>query len=369
MILSVTLVAYNIRNDESDLEGNDTIHQLPLGAFVQFPTYLNDSEWQDALNEGNMWFMEEEAARRDLPSLKIHTPGYKHQKTFSISPKALKLTTAGYVYEYASRYTRRKHNKLKGLICNEKAEISCEKPLICKEFRKYRSYDGSCNNLHFPFGVALRPFRRILSPDYEDGKTRKTKIFKRNDGHAVGVSAPRRAKNGASLPSARRVSLVVHRPIYKDDPKFTVMLAVWGQFLDHDMTATAPSRRQDGSTISCCVPGVSHPDCYPVPVDEKDPFSKYNVSCMEFVRSAPAESCCLGPRQQMNQVSSYVDGSVVYGADDEKVRQLRTFQNGTLKMHLTEDGRELLPVSQDVGDGCNREEEMMKGRYCFMTGR
>lgn len=36
----------------------------------------------------------------------------------------------------------------------------------------FRSADGSCNNpLHpFKWGVALRPFRRILPPDYADGK-------------------------------------------------------------------------------------------------------------------------------------------------------------------------------------------------------
>lgn len=36
----------------------------------------------------------------------------------------------------------------------------------------FRSADGSCNNLLHPFkwGVALRPFRRILPPDYADGK-------------------------------------------------------------------------------------------------------------------------------------------------------------------------------------------------------
>jgi hypothetical protein len=36
----------------------------------------------------------------------------------------------------------------------------------------FRSADGSCNNILHPFtwGVALRPYRRSLSPDYADGK-------------------------------------------------------------------------------------------------------------------------------------------------------------------------------------------------------
>lgn len=56
-----------------------------------------------------------------------------------------------------------------------------------------------------------------------------------------GVMAPRVASDGSALPSAREVSVIVHRPMYRDDPKFTVMLAVWGQFIDHDITATALS--------------------------------------------------------------------------------------------------------------------------------
>ena len=37
----------------------------------------------------------------------------------------------------------------------------------------FRSADGSCNNMLHPFtwGVALRPYRRSLPPDYADGKT------------------------------------------------------------------------------------------------------------------------------------------------------------------------------------------------------
>jgi Animal haem peroxidase. len=54
-----------------------------------------------------------------------------------------------------------------------------------------------------------------------------------------GISAPRASSDGTPLPSAREVSVTVHRPVYRDDPKFTVMLAVWGQFMDHDVTATA----------------------------------------------------------------------------------------------------------------------------------
>lgn len=42
----------------------------------------------------------------------------------------------------------------------------------------FRSADGSCNNLLHPFkwGVALRPFRRILRPDYADGNIQTSNL-------------------------------------------------------------------------------------------------------------------------------------------------------------------------------------------------
>lgn len=60
--------------------------------------------------------------------------------------------------------------------------------------------------------------------------------------YTTGVWKPRRATDGSELPSAKQVSEEIHRPSYEDDRDFTVMLAVWGQFMDHDITATALSR-------------------------------------------------------------------------------------------------------------------------------
>lgn len=174
VILSVALVAYNIQNDDSVLEQNTTEEtKWPLEGFLQVASYLNDSEWQDALDEGRMWFMEDEAVRKDLPSLEIDSPSYKHQKTFSSSPKTIRLSSDGYINEFASRYVRQKYGKLRGLICNEMVETACELPISCNEFQKYRSYDGSCNNLQFSFGAGFKPFRRMLPPDYADGSELK----------------------------------------------------------------------------------------------------------------------------------------------------------------------------------------------------
>ena len=79
--------------------------------------------------------------------------------------------------------------------------------------------------------------------------------------------------------------------MYHQDSQFSVVLAVWGQFIDHDITATALS----GPAISCCDDRALHPECFPVMLDMGDPyFHQFNLTCMEFVRSAPAPTCTLG---------------------------------------------------------------------------
>ncbi len=60
---------------------------------------------------------------------------------------------------------------------------------------------------------------------------------------------------------------------------------------------------------------------------------------------------------------------MVYGNTEDLAKKLRTFKNGELAMSYTKDGRALLPVSTDPLDGCNQEEEIKKGRYCFLAGQ
>ncbi|XP_076651592.1 uncharacterized protein LOC143358378 isoform X2 [Halictus rubicundus] len=229
-------------------------------------------------------------------------------------------------------------------VCKHLTEPDC--PL-----NKYRTFDGSCNR-QMQQGATMTPFRRVLPPSYSDG-----------------LEAPRKSSAGEELPSAREVSLKVHKPSPSTNPHFTVMMAVYGQFLDHDITATAISQGINGSSISCCPPSVGHPECFPVPVASGDPvFDVTGRTCMEFVRSAPAPQCKLGPRQQLNQVTAFIDGSTIYGSDIGVARSLRSFSGGRLMMQTTPDNRTLLPPSKNPNDGCNRETERLRGRYCFAAG-
>ena len=66
-----------------------------------------------------------------------------------------------------------------------------------------------------------------------------------------------------------------------------------------------------------------------------------------------------GPREQVNQVTSYIDGSMVYGSSVEEMSQLRQFEGGQLKM-----ANSLLPTTEDES-GCIRQRRDVR---CFQSG-
>nr|CAH7737940.1 unnamed protein product [Callosobruchus chinensis] len=328
----VIMFAFSI-NEDVDTSGdnssvvanltNETFPELILFN-VQWPLpdpfpeneTCDNTTWSEAIEAGMQGLIEKDEIENTIPSLALRSPSYRHQKVVATSEKARNMSRIGLIEEYATRFLHRNKsdNKLVKKICKDNTlHGSCWSTQDeCNLFHKYRTYNGTCNNLNHPtlYGAAYTPFRRQLQPDYAD-----------------------------------------------------VMLAVWGQFLDHDITATALSNKANGSTISCCdmLGTITSPECFPVILDLQDPIREYNVTCMEFVRSSPAPTCCLSAREQLNQATAYIDASVMYGCDENVTRHLREMKGGRMKMLELEDGRSLLPVSENPNDGCNREEQEKDG--------
>lgn len=99
-------------------------------------------------------------------------------------------------------------------IENTDLEQFCIKEPTCIQ-GKYRTIDGSCNNLQRPlWGKANTAFERLLPPSYDDG-----------------LHEPRTKSvaDGSTLPSARLVSLMASANRNIPDPKYTLMLMQWGQ--------------------------------------------------------------------------------------------------------------------------------------------
>lgn len=69
----------------------------------------------------------------------------------------------------------------------------------------------------------------------------------------------------------------------------------------------------------------------PISIPATDPFyGPRGVRCLDFVRSSPApkDDCSLGWREQINQVSAYLDASPLYGSSARQSDKLRLFRNG-----------------------------------------
>ncbi|XP_015127264.1 peroxidasin homolog [Diachasma alloeum] len=234
---------------------------------------------------------------------------------------------------------------------------------------KYRTIDGTCNNLkHTTWGSSYTGFRRILQPIYENGFSQpigwdKTRLY-----------------FGFTKPAARLIStkIISTNKITSDD-KLTHMLMQWGQFLDHDLDHALPavsSESWDG--IDCKKSCENAAPCFPMEVPPGDPRIT-NRRCIDFVRSSAV--CGSGmtsilwghgmsPREQMNQLTSYIDASQVYGYDDDLARDLRELQSdrGLLREGAALPGRKaMLPYMSGQFVDCRRNPQE-SSINCFVTG-
>jgi hypothetical protein len=159
------------------------------------------------------------------------------------------------------------------------------------------------------------------------------------DGYADGISQP----GGKYRPSARSVSNVIARELESqptiNDRNLSDFVYAWGQFIDHDLSLTQDAILPNGKPAA--------PLDIPVPKSDPvfDPFST-GKAVIKFNRSlwdASTGTSQSNPRQQPNQVTAFIDGSMIYGSDTTRANALRTFEGGHLN---TSDGN-LLPFNTD----------------------
>ncbi|OQV25520.1 Chorion peroxidase [Hypsibius exemplaris] len=225
---------------------------------------------------------------------------------------------------------------------------------ICAQ-TKYRTFDGTCNNIAFPdAGATDSVLTRMLKPDYADS-----------------MSAPRIAKGIDPLPSPRIVSK--HVGGNADVPSTTVthMFMQFGQFIDHDITNTARMTGVDGATPTCCVTGNAtlDPACFPISVPNDDPLSVVlSQTCIEFIRSLPGSGlgCNDTTREQVNQNTAFIDGSAIYGLSNETASDFRASKQGQLKSFKLKESPHgsLLPRSPNNPECVKPTTSLM----CFAAG-
>ena len=184
---------------------------------------------------------------------------------------------------------------------------------------KPRSYDGTGNNLaNSELGSTGEQLLRVSDPEYGDG-----------------VSTPA----GADRPGAREISnaLVAQDEETPNDRQVSAFIYVWGQFIDHDMDLTEPPT-SDKEAFNIEVPAddlLFDPDGTGTQVIRLN-RSRYDASTGIGVDN---------PREQINQITAWIDGSMVYGSDQATADSLRTFVGGRLR---TSDGN--LPPTDAAGN-------------------
>uniref|UniRef100_A0A8R1Y256 Peroxidase n=1 Tax=Onchocerca volvulus TaxID=6282 RepID=A0A8R1Y256_ONCVO len=238
---------------------------------------------------------------------------------------------------------------------------------------RYRTYDGQCNNqIHTMWGASQTQFRRLLPPIYENGFNMP-----------VGWN-PNKLYFGYRKPNARSVSRKLLGTKYITPHKtYSAMLMQWGQFIDHDLdfTATAISR-QAFATGAICNRTCEHLNpCFNIPLAHDDPklLSNPRYPCIEFERSSAV--CGSGEtsliyrhvtyREQMNTITSYIDGSGIYGSTEEDAYDLRDLSpdRGLLRYDiLSSTNKPYLPFERDSPVDCRRNWTLDYPVRCFLAG-
>ena len=184
---------------------------------------------------------------------------------------------------------------------------------------EYQALDGTGNNAaHADWGSTGEDFLRRIPIAYADG-----------------ISTPA----GSNRPSAREISNGVgtQTTAITNDRQLSAMVYAWGQFIDHDIDLTSTA------TVS---------EFFNIAVPKGDPYfdpAGTGTQVIPLTRSGfdPATGTAVGnPRQQVNDITAFVDGSMIYGSDSTTAAVLRSFSGGKLN---TSSGN-LLPLDPATGN-------------------
>jgi peroxidase len=167
----------------------------------------------------------------------------------------------------------------------------------------FRTIDGWDNNpAHPDWGSAGTNLLRIAPAEYSDG-----------------MYTPA----GYERPCPRVISnaIVAHPDEEtKSDRLLSAFIYAWGQFIDHDLDLT-----------SAAVPKTAYNIAVPMGDPHFDPY--YTGTQLIYLSRSHFDpnTGIDNPRQQVNEITSFLDGSMIYGSDAIRAAALRTFSGGLLK--------------------------------------
>ncbi|CAI5443860.1 unnamed protein product [Caenorhabditis angaria] len=181
--------------------------------------------------------------------------------------------------------------------------------------KKYRSADGTCNNLAQPVnGAAFTRYLRMLPAVYDDGFNSVVSSINRN------------------RPNPREVSMFLLSTDRTIPTHVNSIFMAFGQLFAHDVT--------QNTLINSCTCQMSSPQCANIPAPSRDPLRR----CHQYTRSHPI--CGTGrpglPREQLNMNTAAIDASSIYGSESITARTLRF---GAMLRSTLRNGKVFPPIS------------------------
>jgi hypothetical protein len=179
--------------------------------------------------------------------------------------------------------------------------------LLCApalQAQEVRSIDGSNNNLENPqWGAAGSPMIRVVPASYADG-----------------ISEP----SGQDRPNPRDISnaLFAQNQNFDESSKMSDYVWVFGQFIDHDITLVHFNSEEPTFIQVPPCDDIFDPNC-----EGLTQIPMFRVEQRENTGTSTSN-----PRGFTNHITPLIDGSAVYGSDEERANWLRSFEDGKLKV-------------------------------------
>ncbi|XP_055982507.1 lactoperoxidase [Sorex fumeus] len=240
--------------------------------------------------------------------------------------------------------------------------------VACDQDSPYRTITGDCNNRGNPaLGAADRALARWLPAEYEDGLSLP-----------FGWT-PGKTRNGHPVPLAREVSNRVAAYLSEEgvlDRGRSLLFMQWGQIVDHDLDF-APDTELGSSEYSkaqCEEHCIQEGNCFPIMLPPNDPKTRKQGKCMPFFRAGfvcPTQPYQSMAREQINALTSFLDASLVYGAEPGLANRLRNLSSplGLLAVNqeVSDRGLAYLPFDNKKPSPCEFINTTARVP-CFLTG-
>jgi len=182
----------------------------------------------------------------------------------------------------------------------------------------FRSLDGSGNNLFNPiWGKINTKLLRKSASQYGDNQS------------SLSI-------RGIKNPNPRTISNLLCKSTTSipNNDNLSDMMWIWGQFLDHEIDLTE-TQSSGGETVNMTTPTIAQ--------DSNEDFPNRTIP---FTRSSFVVNT--NPREQVNNISSYIDATNVYGHNNERSYALRKLDgSGKLITKNANNGEVILPYNSD----------------------